>query len=408
MKRLAVSMLLIVSVFVLAACGGGAAPQTPTAASTVAAAPASVPTSVPASVPASFPTPASVQPTEPAMPMATPIVALDDPSLKATASGLKYSDIVVGTGATPAADDWVTIEFTATLQDGTLIGSSSMRGAPMSFGLTDMAKEVAGLAEGLSTMKVGGMRELVIPANLAYGDKGVSNVIPPNATLVFIVDMVGTKPAPKVDFTDQVVGTGAEAQKGMIVKINYTGTLTNGTVFGSSTQPVEFMLGAQQGGPGWDEGVQGMKVGGKRTLTVPPELAYGAQGNGSTVPPNATLTFDIELLDVQPAPQVELQDLQVGTGAEAVPGKSVVVNYTGTLTNGVVFDSSFQRNEPITITLGAGQVIPGWEQGLQGMKVGGTRVITIPSQLAYGAQGAGGTIPPNATLIFQIQLLDVK
>jgi len=274
--------------------------------------------------------------------------------------------------------------------------------------LTDMAKEVAGLAEGLSTMQVGGMRELVIPANLAYGDKGVSNVIPPNATLVFIVDMVGTKPAPKVDFTDQVVGTGAEAQKGMIVKINYTGTLTNGTVCGSSAQPVEFMLGAQQGGPGWDEGVQGMKVGGKRTLTVPPELAYGAQGNGSTVPPNATLTFDIELLDVQPAPQVELQDLQVGTGAEAVPGKSVVVNYTGTLTNGVVFDSSFQRNEPITITLGAGQVIPGWEQGLQGMKVGGTRVITIPSQLAYGAQGAGGTIPPNATLIFQIQLLDVK
>jgi len=222
--------------------------------------------------------------------------------------------------------------------------------------------------------------------------------------------MLDTKPAPKVDITDLVVGSGAEAKAGMNVKVDYTGTLTNGTAFGSSAgkQPVEFVLGAQQGGPGWDEGLQGMKVGGKRTITVPPELAYGAQGNGGTIPPNAALIFEIDLLDVQPAPQVEIQDIQVGTGAEAVPGKSVVVNYTGTLTNGVVFDSSFKRNEPFTLTLGAGQVIPGWEQGLQGMKVGGTRVLTIPSSLGYGPQGAGSLIPPNATLIFQIQLVDVK
>jgi len=86
----------------------------------------------------------------------------------------------------------------------------------------------------------------------------------------------------------------------------------------------------------------------------------------------------------------------------------VSVNYTGTLTNGVVFDSSFKRNEPITLTLGAGEVIPGWEQGLQGMKVGGTRVLTIPSELAYGAQGAGDTIPPNATLVFQVEMVSVK
>jgi FKBP-type peptidyl-prolyl cis-trans isomerase len=105
---------------------------------------------------------------------------------------------------------------------------------------------------------------------------------------------------------------------------------------------------------------------------------------------------------------VEIEDIQVGTGAEAVPGKSVVVNYTGTLTNGVVFDSSFKRNEPFTLTLGAGQVIPGWEQGLEGMKVGGTRVLTIPSALAYGPDGAGDAIPPNATLVFQIELVDVK
>ena len=392
MKRLAVSMLFVASVLVIAACGGGAATPAPTAVPTVAAAPT---TAAQASS---------------AAPKATPLVPLDDSKLQTTASGLKYADIVAGTGATPGSGDWVTVQYTTTLQDGTLIGASSQSGGPATIPLTDVAMVVPGWAEGMSTMKVGGIRELVVPPALAYGDKGVDNVIPPNATLVFVVEMLGTKPAPKVDMTDLVVGSGAEAKAGMSVKVDYTGTLTNGTVFGSSAgkQPVEFVLGAQQGGPGWDEGLQGMKVGGKRTLTVPPELAYGAQGNGSTIPPNAALIFEIALLDVRPAPQVEIEDIQVGTGAEAVPGKSVVVNYTGTLTNGVVFDSSFKRNEPFTLTLGAGQVIPGWEQGLEGMKVGGTRVLTIPSALAYGPDGAGDAIPPNATLVFQIELVDVK
>ena len=292
MKRFAVSMMLsIVIVLFVAACGSGATPAPTT--------PAIVPTTA---APTSAPTTASVQPTEPAAPKATPIVALDDPGLKTTGSGLKYADIVTGTGATPGSSDWVTVEFTATLQDGTLIGASSIRGGPASIPLADLAKEVAGWAEGMSTMKVGGVRELIVPPKLAYGDQGAGNVIPPNATLIFVVEMIDTKPAPKVDITDIVVGTGVEAG----------------------------------------------------------------------------------------------------------PGKSVSVNYTGTLTNGVVFDSSFARNEPITLTLGAGQVIPGWEQGLQGMKVGGTRVITIPSELAYGAQGAGSQIPPNATLVFQLELLGVQ
>ena len=397
MKYLVVSLLFVTAALSLAACGGPAATPAPTAVPTVAAAPT-------AAAPA-----AAAQATE-AAPKATPIVPLDDSKLQKTASGLQYADVVAGTGATPGSGDWVTAQFTGTLQDGTLILASSRSGGPASIPLAEVAKEIPGLAEGMSTMKVGGIRELVIPPNLAYGDKGVGSVVPPNATLVFVVEMLDTKPAPKVDIKDLVVGSGAEAKAGMNVKVDYTGTLTNGTAFGSSAgkQPVEFVLGAQQGGPGWDEGLQGMKVGGKRTLTVPAELAYGAQGNGSTIPPNAALIFEIDLLDVQPAPQVEIQDIQVGTGAEAVPGKSVVVNYTGTLTNGVVFDSSFKRNVPFTLTLGAGQVIPGWEQGLQGMKVGGTRVLTIPSTLGYGPQGAGSLIPPNATLIFQIQLVDVK
>lgn len=102
-----------------------------------------------------------------------------------------------------------------------------------------------------------------------------------------------------------------------------------------------------------------------------------------------------------------IKDTTVGTGAEAVSGKSVTVNYTGKLTNGTVFDSSYSRNQPFTFTLGAGQVIKGWDEGVAGMKVGGTRELTIPPSLGYGSQ-ATGSIPPNSTLIFTVQLVSVN
>lgn len=106
--------------------------------------------------------------------------------------------------------------------------------------------------------------------------------------------------------------------------------------------------------------------------------------------------------------ELKIEDLVVGTGAEAVAGKLISVHYTGTLTNGTKFDSSKDRGEPFEFTLGAGQVIQGWDKGFAGMKVGGKRKLTIPSDMGYGAQGAGGVIPPNATLIFEVELLGVK
>lgn len=106
--------------------------------------------------------------------------------------------------------------------------------------------------------------------------------------------------------------------------------------------------------------------------------------------------------------ELKVEDLKQGTGAEAVAGKKVSVHYTGTLVNGQKFDSSLDRGEPFQFTLGAGQVIKGWDQGVAGMKVGGKRKLTIPPQLAYGERGAGGSIPPNATLIFEVELLGVE
>ena len=111
--------------------------------------------------------------------------------------------------------------------------------------------------------------------------------------------------------------------------------------------------------------------------------------------------------EVTTASGLKYTDEKVGTGAEAKAGQQVSVHYTGTLTNGTKFDSSKDRNQPFEFPLGAGRVIKGWDEGVAGMKVGGVRKLTIPAALGYGAQGAGGVIPPNATLLFEVELLGV-
>ena len=102
-----------------------------------------------------------------------------------------------------------------------------------------------------------------------------------------------------------------------------------------------------------------------------------------------------------------IEDTLEGTGDTATAGQMVSVHYTGWLTDGTKFDSSKDRNDPFNFPLGGRRVIAGWDEGVQGMKVGGTRKLTIPPELGYGARGAGGVIPPNATLVFEVELLGV-
>ena len=105
---------------------------------------------------------------------------------------------------------------------------------------------------------------------------------------------------------------------------------------------------------------------------------------------------------------MRIETLKEGAGAEAKNGDTVTVHYTGTLENGTKFDSSLDRGTPFSFTLGTGEVIQGWDLGVLGMKVGEKRKLTIPSELGYGPQGAGGVIPPNATLIFEVELLGIN
>ncbi len=143
------------------------------------------------------------------------------------------------------------------------------------------------------------------------------------------------------------------------------------------------------------------------------------------IPPNSDLIFTVELLRIVPPPKgpeafagkpvktekrpdgLEIMDYSLGKGAEAAKGKTVSVHYTGTLEDGTVFDSSLKRGKPITFPLGAGRVIKGWDEGIVGMKVGGTRKIVIPAELGYGERGKG-KIPANSNLTFTLELMDVQ
>jgi peptidylprolyl isomerase len=204
--------------------------------------------------------------------------------------------------------------------------------------------------------------------------------------------------------------------------VHYTGWLfdesapeSKGNKFDSSldrNDPFDFPLGGGRVIKGWDVGVQGMKEGGQRTLVIPPEMGYGPRGAGGVIPPNATLVFDVRLLKVI---KTDMVDTKVGDGEEAHEGQTVTVHYTGWLfdknapeNKGTKFDSSRDRDEPFDFPLGQGHVITGWDEGVQGMRVGGQRTLTIPPEMGYGKRGAGGDFPPNATLLFEVELLEIN
>lgn len=219
---------------------------------------------------------------------------------------------------------------------------------------------------------------------------------------------------------DILVGSGEEVMNKSALAMHYTGWLydpsmpdNQGKKFDSSLdrgKPLEFILGTGRVIKGWDQGITGMRVGGKRRLIIPPELGYGQRGAGSQIPPNATLMFDIELVAAE---SVSITDHVFGEGEAANPGQKVSVHYTGWLydedavgNKGEKFDSSVDRGNQFDFVLGQGRVISGWEIGVQGMKVGGKRTLVIPPSMAYGARPRPG-IPANSTLVFDIELFEV-
>ena len=220
-------------------------------------------------------------------------------------------------------------------------------------------------------------------------------------------------------------GDGASPTADDSVTVHYEGTLMDGTKFDSSYdrgETITFPLNRVI--KGWTEGVQLMKEGAKYKFTIPSELAYGEQGGGP-IPPNADLIFIVELFKVEvdegksfleenmkksgvktTDSGLQYKVLLEGTGKSPNATDRVTVHYEGTLIDGTKFDSSYDRGEPIDF--GLNQVIRGWTEGVQLMKEGSKYKFFIPSDLAYGQQGSPGAIPPNAALIFTVELIRVN
>ncbi len=372
---------------------------------------------------------------------AAPVEPITLEGATTTDSGLQYIMLVEGDGETPQAGDIVSIHYAVSLPDGTEVANSYSQGQP-AVAVLGRDQLLPGWEEGILLMKAGGKIKLLLPPDLAFGEQGYG-VVPANSQLLMEVELLSIKLPPtatEVDsadltttdsglrYYDITVGSGKAAEKGSTVTTDYAiwvqGETENLFIAESTdTQPITFVVGrGDTVFPGWEEGVTGMQPGGKRLLIIPPALALGETGGGE-IPANATLIMEIGLTEVKapilmtPVDEADYTttesglkyyDFAEGTGDSPTTGQTVVVHYTGWLEDGTVFDSSVERGQPFSFPLGTGSVIPGWDEGVATMKVGGKRQLVIPPELGYGDSGAGGVIPPGATLIFEVELLEIQ
>ncbi len=332
---------------------------------------------------------------------------------------LESKDLVEGKGRAAQDKDLVTVEYTGTLKAGKQFDSSKGK-PPFSFTL-GAGSVIKGWDQGVVGMKVGGKRHLVIPPELGYGDQAMGDLIPAKSTLVFDVELLRIErpgDAPKVELNTTKEGKGEAAKAGDELELNWRGTLLNGFEFLDTykTKKTAKMVIGMRGLPaGLSQTLEGIKVGEKRHAVIPSSLAFGSSG-GNGIPPNSTLVIDVEAVSLTTKAQalerdkkmLKIEEETVGTGQEAKDGDTAELHYTGTFPDGKKFDSSHDRNQTFSVKVGAGQVIRGFDLGILGMKVGGKRKVTIPPDLGYGVRGAGNVIPPNQTLIFEIELISVK
>jgi peptidylprolyl isomerase len=231
-----------------------------------------------------------------------------------------------------------------------------------------------------------------------------------------------------LEYTITATGNGPAIKKGDRVSMLYTGKLLNDTIFDATSRrgntPLKFKVGVHQVIAGWDSIALHLHAGDKAIMRIPPEYGYGARTNGK-IPANSTLIFEVEVIDVTGPPvQWDAKGMDTITtpsglkvvkynsfpnNALPVVGQKVSVHYSGyNLKDGSMFDSSVERDQPYTFTLGRGQVIKGWDEGIGMLHKGEKAKLIIPYQLAYGEGGRPPQIPPKATLIFDVELVDIQ
>ncbi|XP_020654972.3 peptidyl-prolyl cis-trans isomerase FKBP10 isoform X1 [Pogona vitticeps] len=310
--------------------------------------------------------------------------------------------------------DFVRYHYNGTFQDGTKFDSSYDRGATVA-GVAGVGRLITGMDRGLQGMCVNERRHLIVPPHLGYGSIGVAGLIPPDTTLYFDVIMLDIwNKEDKLQITTlyKPERCNRTVENTDFVRYHYNGTLLDSTPFDSSygkDSTYDTYVGSGWLIKGMDQGLLGMCAGEKRRIVIPPFLAYGEKGYGTVIPPQASLVFYVHLVDLHnPKDGISLEHLEVPASCKrkSVTGDFVRYHYNGTLMDGTLFDSSYSRNHTYDTYIGKGYVIPGMDQGLQGVCIGEKRRIIIPPHLAYGESGAGNKIPGSAVLIFDVHIVD--
>ncbi len=353
-----------------------------------------------------------------------------------TDSGLKYTIYKHHSNALKVdSGDMVSVHYIGSLEDSTIFDSSYDRNQPITFKV-GTGRVIKGWDEGLTYLYKGDSAVLVIPSDIAYGARSMGK-IPANANLRFIVKIVdvqkpikpwnveGKKRIYLEDSLSYVIvekGEGNGVENGDKISMQYSGYFTDFKKFDSSydrDNSFDVIIGRHRVIKGWDKGILGMKLGEKRRLYIPYQLAYGEKGH-SPIPAKADLIFDVELVKLQKVDYPIFDVLGKDTvvmdngvkyiiakktdGKQVMPHDVVSIEYIGKLTNNEVFDASFDRGDSLTFEVSANKVIKGLDSGMLEMKIGEEYRFIIPYELAYGEEGREPVIPAKSTLIFDVRL----
>lgn len=334
------------------------------------------------------------------------------PGAPSTPVRLETIDVQQGEGESvdEAGATMVDVKIWQDKFDGTPFGPGQV-----SLMLAPEITSLPGLSQAIQGMKKGGVRRVSLQAKDLFAQLPPQAQVDPNQVFYLEITPKEVYAREPFEITTTRPGQGEKAAAlGDAIKVHYVGKLDgfdSNKVFDSSRErkePFPVKLGAGQVIPGWEKGLEGMKKGEIRRLSIPHYLAYGDRAQGDKIPAKSRLFFEVELLDFVVPGELKTTVKKPGKGEEIASGQTGDFHYTG-WTDGFQgkqkFDSSRDRGQPISVQLGAGQVIQGWDQGLQGMKPGEVRLLEIPYNLAYGEQGRPPTIPPMATLYFEVEFV---
>ncbi|XP_069565199.1 peptidyl-prolyl cis-trans isomerase FKBP10-like [Brachyistius frenatus] len=312
-------------------------------------------------------------------------------------------------------DDFIRYHFNGTFDaDGKKFDSSHDKGTAF-VSQVGLGRLITGMDRGLQGMCVNERRRITVPPHLAYGSIGTGGVIPPDAVLVYdvlLLDIWNAADNVQIRTLSKAAGCSRTAATMDFVRYHYNGTLLSGQAFDSSysrNATYDTYLGQGDLIKGMDKGLLGACVGERRVIIVPPFLAYGESGYGTQVPPQATLVFEVLMVDVfNPKDDVtaKVREVPKGCTRRTASGDYIRYHYNGTFQDGTAFDSSYQRNNTYNTYIGMGYVIKGMDKALLGLCMGEKRRITIPPHMAYGEEGVGDLIPGSAVLVFDIHVID--